>query len=127
MAVNRGTPPSMAGLCAGARGLADHCQLDGDALLVWYRTGGRLNATAARLHVARRAVAAGWQCTTTQAVAVIGDALTLVATRRAPSAQQSAKASGMRKASYLELRVQASAWLRASIMQAEWRHGRALG
>ncbi|MGV8959356.1 MAG: hypothetical protein ACOH1V_03095 [Stenotrophomonas sp.] len=123
MAVYTGKPPYFAGMCAGARGIARHTQPDADALLVWYRTAGRTGANAVRLHLARRAIAADWQCFPHQAVVVIEDAMVLVLRRHAPAASVSAQSVAMRKAEFLVLRCQASTWLRASIMEAEWRYG----
>lgn len=113
-------PPRYAGLDAGARGLADHGRArDADALLVWYRTMGQDRRSAVELYLARRAIAADWQCTTEQAAAIIREAMAHVATRR-PRAY--AAVLCMRKATFLALREQASAWLRAGIMEAVWRY-----
>jgi hypothetical protein len=112
-------PPTYAGLNAGARGMADHATRDADSLLTWYRTGGREQAQAVQMYVARRVLAARWDCTLQQAVAVIDGAMHHVATR-----QPRAGCIGacLRKETFLEYRAQASAWLRAGIMEAEWRY-----
>lgn len=113
-------PPRYAGLDAGARGLADHGRArDADALLIWYHTMGQERQTAVELYLARRAIAAGWECKTEQAVSIIREAMVHVATRR-PRAH--ARAVCMKKATFLELRAQASAWLRAGVMDAVWRY-----
>ena len=112
-------PPRYLGLDAGARGLADHWSRDGDALLTWYRSHGRENRHAVCLYLARRAIAADWGCTSTQAVAIIEEAMHHVANRR-PRAR--AQVVGLRKATFLHLRQQASAWLRAGILDAVWRY-----
>jgi hypothetical protein len=116
-------PPTYAGLDAFARGLADHTTRDADALLLWYRTAGQENRRHVELYLARRVIAAEWDCTTEQAAAVIGDAITHVATRRPNGAGRTAYTVGMRKAAFLELRALASAWLRAGVMDALWRYG----
>jgi hypothetical protein len=113
-------PPLYAGLNAGARGLADHATRDADALLVWYRTMGTERSREIELYLARRAIAADWQCATEQAAAIIREAMRHVATRRPRAA---ANAIHIRKATFLELREQASAWLRAGVMEAVWRYG----
>jgi hypothetical protein len=116
-------PPTYAGLDAFARGLADHATRDADALLLWYRTAGQENRRHVELYLARRAIAAKWDCTTQQAAAVIADAMTHVALRRPNGAGRAAYSVGMRKANFLELRALASAWLRAGVMDAVWRYG----
>lgn len=113
-------PPRFAGLDAGARGLADHTTKDADALLVWYRTMGTAKRREVELFLARRAVAARWDCSDVQAVAVIRDAMEHVARR---STKFGAKAVAMRKDRYLDLRAKAAAWLRAAVMDAVWRYG----
>jgi hypothetical protein len=100
--------------------LADHSTKDADALLVWYRTMGAERRREVELFLARRAVAAQWNCSDVQAVAVIRDAMEHVACR---STKFGAKAVGIRKGRYLDLRANAAAWLRAAIMDAVWRYG----
>lgn len=112
-------PPCYAGLDAGARGMADHWAQDADALLTWYRTGGQDNRITVELYLARRAIAADWNCTSKQAVTVIREAMLHVATRRPRKAAQEAH---MREGDFLEYRGRASAWLRAGIMEAVWRY-----
>lgn len=112
-------PPSYAGLDAGARGLADHWTPDADALLLWYRTGGADRRLDVELYLGRRAIVTGWTCTTEQAAMIIREAMAHVATRR-----PRANAAGVRirKETFLVLRQQASAWLRAGILDAVWRY-----
>lgn len=112
-------PPRYAGLDAGARGMADHATREADALLLWYRTCGQDNRTEVELYLARRAIAADWHCTTPQAAEIIRDAMAHVITRR-PNA--GASAVTLRKADYLEMRGQASAWLRAGLLEAVYRY-----
>lgn len=111
-------PPHFAGLNAAARGLADHATHDGDALLLWYRTYGEIGKTDVELYLARRAIGAGWRCSTAQAVQIIDDAMAHVITRR-----PRAGAVAMRKDDYLKLRGQASGWLRAGLVEAVYRYG----
>ena len=116
-------PPVYAGLDAAARGFAEFITRDADALLVWYRTGGRERRREAQLYIARRAIAARWDCTAEQAFIVIEDALTHVASsRHAPSH----RAACMRKKHYFRLRALASAWLRAGILDALYRYHSAI-
>ena len=105
--------------------MADHSTTDADALLTWYRAAGRCHARDVRLHLARRAIAADWPCTAQQAAAIIEATLVHVLTRRAPCAATGARDVAMRKDVYLQLRATASAWLRAGVMEAEWRYGAA--
>lgn len=112
-------PPRFAGLDAGARGLADQTTKDADALLVWYRTMGVEKQREVELFLARRAVAAQWECSDVQAVAVIRDAMRLVALR---AAKCGSAGVGIRKSRYLDLRAMAGAWLRAGIMEAVYRY-----
>ena len=116
----RSKVPTLAGLDAGARGIADHLSREGDALLVWFRTAGRMQRRDVELYLARRAIAAGWDCDSADAAAIIRDAMLHVLTRRKRCA---AKQLGMRKCDFLALRSRASAWLRAGILDACWRYG----
>lgn len=116
-------PPFAAGLCAGARGLADHSTPEGDALLTWYRTAGAWNGREVRLYLARRAIAAKWSCTTAQAVAIIKAAMAHVlfpARRRGSNHPEIDLHAGMRKSVFLDLRGQVGGWLRAGILDAEY-------
>jgi hypothetical protein len=117
-------PPSYAGLCAGARGLADYSTRDADALLLWYRSGGRIHRREVQCYIARRCIAAGWLCTIEQAAAIIEEAMLVVVTRRHRVGTSRAR---MRKGQFLDMRAQVSAWLRAGIMDALWRYGLAEG
>lgn len=112
-------PPAYAGCSALGRGLADHATRGADHLLVWYRTLGAERGLAVQLYLARRAIAADWPIATWQAAAIIESAMRHVATRR-PNAD--AMRTHMRKEAFLEYRAQASAWLRAGIMEAVWRY-----
>lgn len=119
----RSRPPFFAGLCAGGRGLADQSTPEGDALLTWYRTAGAWNAQSVRIYLARRAIAAGWTCSTLQAVAIIESAMALVLVpvrRRGGDRPNIEPHAGMRKVVFFELRAQAGAWLRAGILDAEY-------
>lgn len=119
----RSYTPRFAGLCAGARGLADQSTPEGDALLTWYRTAGAWNGREVRLYLARRVLAAKWSCTTAQAVAIIEAAMAHVlvpALRRGSNRPNMDPHAGMRKAVFLDLRGQAGGWLRAGILDAEY-------
>ncbi|BCT96679.1 hypothetical protein LYSHEL_25500 [Lysobacter helvus] len=112
--------PALVGLDAGARGIADHMTREGDDLLVWFRSAGRMQTQEVQLYLARRVIAAGWNCDASDAAAIIRDAMLHVLTRRRPCA---AKVLRMRKRDFLALRSRASAWLRAGILDANWRYG----
>lgn len=121
--------PVFCGLDAGARGFADYTTPDADALLVWYRSAGRAERRAVQLYLARRAVAAGWSCSITQAKAVIEDAMfhVLIPPGRRGAPTKGALTAGMRKREFYRLRADAGAWLRAGILDAEYRHALARG
>lgn len=122
-------PPSYAGLDAAALGFADFTTRDADALLVWFRTGGRAHRVTVELYLARRAIAADWSCTAEQAAHVIRDAMLHVTIppgrRGAPT--RGALTAAMRKRDFYRLRASAAAWLRAAIMDAAYRYGVAIG
>lgn len=122
----RSYTPRFAGLCAGARGLADQSTPEGDALLTWYRTAGAWNGREVRLYLARRVCAANWTCTAKQAAAIIEDAMAhvLIPPRR-QHRQGKRTHAGLRKDAFFEMRGQAGGWLRAGILDAEYGYAMA--
>ena len=111
------TPPSRMGLCAGARGMAGHRHRHGDHLLLWWRSGGRERAWEVRYFLGLRAALA-WRHGPPVADVAIGSAMQLVATRKAPAAGATAKALGIRKATFLAMRGQAVKWLQRGVDEA---------
>lgn len=122
-------PPVLAGLNAAARGFADYTTHDADSLLVWFRTGGRMQRRPVELFLARRAMVSQWPCTTPQAVAVIHDAMAhvLIPPGRRAAPRDGARRASMRKCDFYWLRSLASAWLRAGILDAAYRYEIAQG
>lgn len=118
------SPPIGFTACAGARGFARHGTPDGDALLVWYRSHGTARVSDVERYLARRAMVACWPCDDATAVATIRAAMEHV---RAGRTSRLSPMVGLRKERYQAWRAQASAWLRAGIMEAEWRYGLARG
>lgn len=113
-------PPRHVGLDAGARGMAKHLTPESDSLLVWYRSHGESQKKAVGLYLARRIVAAGWTCSTQDALILIDCAMTRVAAGRT---RKRYLLPAMRRDDAQELMALATAWLRAGIMDAEWRYG----
>lgn len=118
--VSESRPPLDNTACAGARGFARHGTPEGDALLVWYRSHGREQVRAVELYLARRALIAGWPCSDALAAEVIRWAMAHV---RAGRCRTEPLAIRLRDETAQELRATAAAWLRAGIMEAEWRYG----
>lgn len=117
-------PPLANSLCAGARAFARHDTPEGDSLLVWYRSHGRERVRDVELYLARRALVACWPVSAEQALAVIRWAMAHV---RAGACRTRPQPVRLRKTNAFELRAQAAAWLRAGIMEAQWRYGQARG
>ena len=117
-------PPIDNTACAGARGFARHGTPEGDALLVWYRSHGREQVRAVELYLARRALVACWPVASGQALAIIRWAMAHV---RAGRCRTRPQAIGIRAEVAQRLRADAAAWLRAGIMEAQWRYGLARG
>lgn len=117
-------PPVTFTACAAARGFARHGTPEGDALLIWYRSHGTERIREVEMYLARRVISAGWDFPAEEAARIIRAAMVHVRAGRT-SALRTPR--GIRKARYQEHRAQASAWLRAGIMEANWRYGLARG
>lgn len=111
------------GLCAGARGMAGHRH--GDRLLLWWRSGGRERAADVRYYLGLRAALA-WRHGPLVASMAIESAMVLVAARKAPAAGATAKALGIRKATFLAMRGQAVKWLQRGVDDAVAAYRKAL-
>ena len=115
-------PPIHCTTCAATRAFARHEDPAGDALLLWYRSHGRERIRDVEAYLARRALLADWPCDAAQAVDIIRWAMAHVRAGRTrtapvPVALRDDQAQGLRSL--------ASAWLRAGIMEAEYRYGMA--
>ncbi|GAB2662973.1 hypothetical protein GCM10027193_16540 [Arenimonas aestuarii] len=117
-------PPLSNTLCAGARAFARHGTPEGDSLLVWYRSHGREQANAVEMYLARRALVSCWPLDAERASAVIRWAMTHVLAGRCRTEPLPIR---LRDEMAQALRAQAAAWLRAGIMEAQWRYGLARG
>ncbi len=115
-------PPIHCTTCAATRAFARHPDPAADALLLWYRSHGRERVRDAEAYLARRAWLAAWSCDGPQAVAIIRWAMAHV---RAGRTRTAPVPMGLRDRQAQALRAQASAWLRAGVMEAEYRYGMA--
>lgn len=117
-------PPLNNTLCAGARGFAQHGTPEGDSLLVWYRSHGRERVRAVELHLARRALLSCWPVSSEHAILLIRWAMAHVMAGRCRTPPVPVC---LRDETAQALRGDAAAWLRAGIMEAQWRYGLARG
>ena len=118
------TPPAYNTLCAGTRGFAKHGTPEGDWLLTWFRSHGREQVRAVELYLARRAIVACWPVDAERALLLIRWAMAHVVAGRCRTCPVPV---ALRDATAQALRGDAASWLRAGLMEAQWRYGLARG
>jgi hypothetical protein len=117
-------PPAYNTLCAGTRGFAKHGTPEGDWLLTWFRSHGREQVRAVELYLARRALVACWPVDSERALLLIRWAMAHVLSGRCRTCPVPV---ALRDETAQTLRGDAASWLRAGLMEAQWRYGLARG
>jgi hypothetical protein len=112
-------PPRDIGLCPIACGYAKF-NPGGYDLLVWHRSHGREHKMQVAKWIAYRAIAAGWKCMRMEALWIIECAMAKV--RAGRTRVKISRLAHIPEKQFDRMLCQASSWLRAGVMEAEYRY-----